>query len=89
MRSYEGVYTCEVTTDEPFLTDYAEANVTAAILPKSNPVIEGLAHNYEVGEQLDVTCTSAPSLPTAELAFYLNGEKVLYTIYWHVKSSLC
>jgi hypothetical protein len=76
MRTYEGTYLCEVSTEKPFLTDFAVANVSVAILPKSNPILEGLAHNYQVGEQLDAVCTSAPSLPPAELTFYLNGERV-------------
>ncbi|CAB0038813.1 unnamed protein product [Trichogramma brassicae] len=80
MKSYEGTYVCEVSTERPFLTDYGVANVSAAILPKANPVLEGLRHNYQVGEFLELACTSAPSLPPAELSFYLNGRKVYYII---------
>ncbi|XP_014222586.1 uncharacterized protein LOC106649624 [Trichogramma pretiosum] len=76
MKSYEGTYVCEVSTERPFLTDYGVANVSAAILPKVNPVLEGLRHNYQVGEFLELACTSAPSLPPAELSFYLNGRKI-------------
>uniref|UniRef100_A0ABD2XME2 Ig-like domain-containing protein n=2 Tax=Trichogramma kaykai TaxID=54128 RepID=A0ABD2XME2_9HYME len=76
MKSYEGTYVCEVSTERPFLTDYGVANVSAAILPKANPVLEGLRHNYQVGEFLELACTSAPSLPPAELSFYLNGRKM-------------
>ncbi|KAJ8676000.1 hypothetical protein QAD02_011786 [Eretmocerus hayati] len=75
-RRYEGTYACEVLIERTFLADYAMANVSAAILPKSDPVLEGLSQTYQVGEQLDATCTSAPSLPAAELTFYLNGQKI-------------
>ena len=76
MESYAGLYMCEVSTEKPFLTDYAMANVTAAILPRGNPTLEGFRHNYQVGELLEVACTSSPSWPVAELVFYLNGRKV-------------
>ncbi|XP_014207578.1 uncharacterized protein LOC106638754 [Copidosoma floridanum] len=75
-RAYEGTYLCEVATEEPFFSDYAVANVTTAILPKSSPVIDGLAPNYNVGEQLDASCLAAPSLPPADLVFYINGRKI-------------
>ena len=76
MESYTGLYMCEVSTEKPFLTDYDMANVSSAILPRGNPVLEGFRLNYQVGEMLEVACTSSPSLPVAELAFHLNGRKV-------------
>ncbi|KAJ8675997.1 hypothetical protein QAD02_011783 [Eretmocerus hayati] len=75
-RRYEGTYACEVLIERTFLADYAMANVSAAILPKNKPIIEGVASSYRVGEQLDAVCTSAPSYPPAELIFQLNGQKV-------------
>ena len=76
MRAYEGTYLCEVSTEKTFQTDYAVANVSVAILPQNEPVLEGVQPYYQVGEQLEAICTSGPSLPPAELTFYLNKEKV-------------
>lgn len=82
MKAYEGTYTCEVSMEQTFHAAFAVANVSAAILPKSNPVLEGLSSHYQVGEYLDAVCTSAPCWPPAEITFYLNGRKVglIYSI---------
>lgn len=77
-EAYKGTYFCEVSTETPMLTDYAEATINVAIIPKENPKLEGLAPNYQVGEMLEATCTSAPSLPASELTFYLNDKKVFF-----------
>ncbi|KAJ8675992.1 hypothetical protein QAD02_011778 [Eretmocerus hayati] len=73
---YEGTYTCEVLIERTFLADFAMANVSAAILPKSYPMIEGLSSTYQESAQLDATCSSAPSWPPADLTFLVNGQKV-------------
>ncbi|XP_058798654.1 uncharacterized protein LOC131668471 [Phymastichus coffea] len=76
MKAYEGTYACEVSLESPFYADYAVANVSSAILPKSNPVLEGLAPYQLLGDQVEIVCMSAPSLPAAEISLRLNGAKV-------------
>ncbi|XP_032454102.1 uncharacterized protein LOC100679863 isoform X2 [Nasonia vitripennis] len=76
MELYQGTYTCEVTLERSFDTGYASANVSVAILPQKNPVLDGVQNHYQIGEYLDATCTSAPSLPPAELTFYLNNQEM-------------
>ncbi|XP_058798676.1 uncharacterized protein LOC131668483 isoform X2 [Phymastichus coffea] len=52
------------------------ANVSAAILPNSPPILQGLAPYYQVDDRLDVNCRSAPSYPPAEIVFYINKNKM-------------
>lgn len=72
-----GIYGCEVSSEAPnFLTDYGEANMSVAVLPKGPPVLEGMRPSYEVGEILEAECTSGLSYPPAILTFTLNDKKV-------------
>ena len=36
---------------------------------------------YSVGEKLDINCSSAATLPHANLTWYINQKLVGYTIY--------
>ena len=44
-------------------------------LPDSGPDIEGGHPRYNIGDRVNVTCASRNSLPAAQLAWYINGEK--------------
>lgn len=46
------------------------------VLPKGVPVIEGADSMYEVGDKVNVTCSSGPSKPAATLRWFINGNQV-------------
>ncbi|XP_046819545.1 uncharacterized protein LOC124424483 isoform X1 [Vespa crabro] len=72
-----GSYGCEVSSEAPsFRMTYAEANMSVAVLPTKPPVLDGFRPYYEIGEVLEVACTSALSYPLAVLTFILNGKEV-------------
>ncbi|XP_018395462.1 PREDICTED: uncharacterized protein LOC108773969 [Cyphomyrmex costatus] len=72
-----GSYGCEVSSEAPsFETDYREANMSVAVPPQSPPILEGMRPSYEVGQILQVECTSGLSYPPAVLTFILNGKEV-------------
>lgn len=50
--------------------------MSVAVLPKRAPVLDGLRPYYEIGEVLQVECTSAPSYPAATLTFLINDKEV-------------
>ncbi|XP_058798675.1 uncharacterized protein LOC131668483 isoform X1 [Phymastichus coffea] len=76
IKAYQGTYACEVSVEHTFQSDIAVANVSAAILPNSPPILQGLAPYYQVDDRLDVNCRSAPSYPPAEIVFYINKNKM-------------
>ncbi|GFX16619.1 uncharacterized protein TNCV_23901 [Trichonephila clavipes] len=45
------------------------------VLPKEPPVIEGADSMYEVGDRVNVTCSSGPSKPAATLSWFINGNQ--------------
>ena len=57
--------------------DYAGTNISVAILPQTGPVLEGIRQNYQIGDNLEADCVSAPSYPASELHFFINGQKVI------------
>ncbi len=46
-----------------------------ADLPDTGPEISGGQPRYNIGDRVNVTCASRRSLPAAQLAWYINGEK--------------
>lgn len=44
-------------------------------LPDAGPDITGGHPRYNIGDRVNVTCASRNSLPAAQLAWYINGEK--------------
>ncbi|XP_020294242.1 uncharacterized protein LOC109859922 isoform X2 [Pseudomyrmex gracilis] len=71
-----GSYGCEVSSEGPsFETDYKQANMSVAVLPEHQPVLNGMRPSYEVGEILEAECTSALSYPPAVLTFILNSKE--------------
>lgn len=73
-----GSYGCQVSGESPkFDIVYDEAVINVGILPQRDPVIENLREHYDIGETLDAQCISAPSYPTAQLSFLVNGREVI------------
>ncbi|KAJ8877977.1 hypothetical protein PR048_022440 [Dryococelus australis] len=48
-----------------------------AALPNADPVIEGVQPSYSVGEYISANCTSPRSYPPAEIAWFINGVKMM------------
>lgn len=93
-----GIYRCEITTSD-FDIQEKYAQMTVIELPQHPPVITITDHNYnnfsipynrqrehyEVGDMLELTCTSHPSNPTANLRWEINKQDVpdKYVINYH------
>ncbi|XP_076322321.1 uncharacterized protein LOC143231654 [Tachypleus tridentatus] len=72
----EGTYRCEVSAEAPtFQTERAERELRVYTLPKGGPKIHGTKAQYSPGDEVNVTCTAAPSKPVAVIKWYINDEK--------------
>ncbi|KAK9882987.1 hypothetical protein WA026_001202 [Henosepilachna vigintioctopunctata] len=68
-----GVFSCEVTADQPsFFTDMKASHLEVVELPRNDPHISGLKTKYRLGEMLRANCTSESSYPAANLTWYVN-----------------
>jgi len=71
-----GEYRCEVSGDAPM---FQTATITGILfvvdLPDKGPDISGGVPRYNIGDRVNVTCLSRNSMPAAQLAWYVNGEK--------------
>ncbi|XP_045447714.1 uncharacterized protein LOC123656037 [Melitaea cinxia] len=70
-----GRYRCEVSGERPLfptVSDYADMIIVA--LPSEGPVISGSRVRYQLGDRVQVNCTSGRSRPATQLAWYVNGE---------------
>ncbi|XP_035704295.1 uncharacterized protein LOC118434585 isoform X2 [Folsomia candida] len=74
-----GVYKCEVSAEAPsFASFMGESHMTVVYLPKEGPQITGnLRDEYEVGDILELNCTSSKSFPPAKLSWYINDMPVM------------
>ncbi|XP_071742783.1 uncharacterized protein [Lepeophtheirus salmonis] len=71
-----GKYSCEVSADAPMFQTASTSGILYVVdLPESGPDIEGGQPRYRIGDWVNVSCTSRNSLPAAQLAWYINGEK--------------
>lgn len=76
-----GVYTCEVTTDNPIYTKPSEEEYLTVMQSQSkDPHITFNQANYTVGDILDANCTSSPATPVPELTWLVNGKKADETL---------
>ncbi|KAL3272985.1 hypothetical protein HHI36_014442 [Cryptolaemus montrouzieri] len=72
-----GVFSCEVTADQPsFFTDMKASHLEVVELPREDPFIGGLKTKYRLGEMLRANCTSAGSFPASNLTWYVNDYPV-------------
>ncbi|XP_047530466.1 uncharacterized protein LOC125066440 [Vanessa atalanta] len=70
-----GRYRCEVSGERPLfptVSDHADMIVVA--LPSTGPVITGSRLRYQIGDRVQVNCTSGRSRPATRLSWYINGE---------------
>jgi len=74
--STSGDYRCEVSGDAPmFQTASINGILFVVDLPDKGPDISGGVPRYNIGDRVNVTCLSRNSMPAAQLAWYVNGEK--------------
>ncbi|XP_004926572.1 uncharacterized protein LOC114246107 [Bombyx mandarina] len=70
-----GRYRCEVSGERPLfptVSDHADMIIVA--LPDQGPTITGSKIRYQIGDRVQVNCTSGRSRPATRLAWYINGE---------------
>ena len=73
----QGLYTCQLTTAAPpFYTAQAGAVMTVFLPPASPPVVSGARASYRLGDSLELTCFSPPSLPPQHQTWTVNGQQV-------------
>ncbi|XP_071044446.1 uncharacterized protein [Parasteatoda tepidariorum] len=71
----EGLYGCEVSGEAPsFKTAKSEDEMRVYALPSHGPDIIGLQPRYQVGDEVNITCSFGPSKPAAKVHWYINGE---------------
>ncbi|XP_064091375.1 uncharacterized protein LOC135205042 [Macrobrachium nipponense] len=71
-----GRYKCEVISDAPeFHTADKSAGMMVVVVPEEKPLIHGTQHEYHIGDLAKLTCTSARSLPPAQLTWQINGQQ--------------
>ncbi|XP_062545343.1 uncharacterized protein LOC134211945 [Armigeres subalbatus] len=72
-----GTYRCEVSGDAPeFKLAHGVYNMTVAVLPQYDPIINGLQHNYALGDFVVANCSSDMSSPPARLYWFINDRIV-------------
>ncbi|XP_041988230.1 uncharacterized protein LOC121739744 [Aricia agestis] len=70
-----GRYRCEVSGERPlFPTVSDHADMVIVALPTSGPMITGSRLRYQIGDRVQVNCTSGKSRPATRLTWYVNGE---------------
>lgn len=75
-----GIYKCEVNAEAPsFDSVNGQGRMTVVHLPTDGPEITGEKKEYDVGDTLDVNCTSGRSYPPAKLTWYINDYPVELT----------
>ncbi|XP_060531633.1 uncharacterized protein LOC132705194 [Cylas formicarius] len=73
--SSSGIYRCEVSGEAPsFQTVTEHSYMTVVALPEEGPKISGGKPRYQIGDTVNVNCTSGRSKPVAQLNWMINGE---------------
>ncbi|CAH1169638.1 unnamed protein product [Phaedon cochleariae] len=72
-----GLFRCEVSAEAPsFASAQSEARMEIIILPEEDPVITGDEMQYQIGDDINLNCTSAKSHPASILHWYINEEQI-------------
>uniref|UniRef100_A0A1A9ZZA6 Ig-like domain-containing protein n=1 Tax=Glossina pallidipes TaxID=7398 RepID=A0A1A9ZZA6_GLOPL len=73
-----GLYRCEISAEAPnFSSVEAEGHMDVVYLPRDGPYIRGQQPQYQIGETLDLNCTSGKSHPASHLQWFINDEAVV------------
>ncbi|XP_045124051.1 uncharacterized protein LOC123512003 [Portunus trituberculatus] len=70
----EGPFHCEVSAEGPtFHTASEMASMKVVDLPEGGPEVKGARQQYQVGDIVELTCTSRKSRPPTALSFTINS----------------
>ncbi|KAF2363086.1 Immunoglobulin-like domain [Trinorchestia longiramus] len=85
-----GRYKCEVLAESPkFMTLVKSGEMQVVDPPSGPPTVLGGRAEYEEGDLVNVTCITLPSVPPAQLKWYINGEEASRNfLYPHATESL-
>ncbi|XP_004933569.2 uncharacterized protein LOC101737324 [Bombyx mori] len=76
-RTLTGEYQCEVSADAPlFHTDIKSAEMVVVEPPLIGPNVTTDRMTYVGGDHIRANCTSPPSLPAANITWYVNEQMV-------------
>ncbi|XP_065217678.1 uncharacterized protein LOC135843654 [Planococcus citri] len=72
-----GTYRCEVSAEAPFFSSaQKEGRMEVVFLPRNGPQITGERTEYQIGDELNLNCTSGKSYPPSLLRWYVNEKPV-------------
>lgn len=75
-----GLYRCEVSAEAPsFASAQSESRMEVVYLPKEDPLITGVELQYQIGDEINLNCTSGKSHPASILHWYINEQQVVST----------
>ncbi|XP_055297130.1 uncharacterized protein LOC129565858 isoform X2 [Sitodiplosis mosellana] len=73
--SSTGRYRCEVSAEAPsFETVSDHGDMIVVVLPEIGPKISGGRPRYQIGDEVNVNCTSGRSKPATHLTWFINSE---------------
>ncbi|KAL3275564.1 hypothetical protein HHI36_020320 [Cryptolaemus montrouzieri] len=73
-----GLFRCEVSAEAPsFASAQSEARMEVVSLPQEDPVITGVEIQYQIGDEINLNCTSGRSYPASILHWYINEQQVV------------
>ncbi|XP_073816466.1 beaten path IV [Musca autumnalis] len=73
-----GLYRCEISAEAPsFASVQGEGQMDVVYLPRDGPHIKGQQFQYQIGEILNLNCSSGKSHPASHLQWFINDQPVL------------
>lgn len=75
-----GLYRCEVSAEAPnFSSVQGEGRMDIVYLPRDGPHIKGQQFQYQIGDTLNLNCTSGKSHPASHLQWFINDEPLIHS----------
>ncbi|XP_055300436.1 uncharacterized protein LOC129567495 [Sitodiplosis mosellana] len=72
-----GVYRCEISAEAPnFSSVEGEGRMEVVYLPREGPHISGEQSQYQIGDTLNINCTSGKSHPSSSIQWFINDIAV-------------
>lgn len=72
-----GRFRCEVSEEAPsFATDSKFGDLLVVVVPHQPPTISGAQARYRRGEEVELNCTVAATMPPANISWYINHRLV-------------
>ncbi|XP_061389360.1 transcription factor 20-like, partial [Musca vetustissima] len=70
-----GLYRCEISAEAPsFASVQGEGQMDVVYLPRDGPHIKGQQFQYQIGEILNLNCSSGKSHPASHLQWFINDQ---------------